>query len=51
MIGTSFALACVALGLAGPAHAAGANAALKNTPSSKFNEADYALMKARVDEA
>jgi len=48
---TSMTLACV-LGLLGaPAQAAGENAALKNTPSSKFNAEDYALMKARVDQA
>jgi surface antigen len=37
--------------LIGPAHAAGENAAVKNTAVSKFSDADYALMKARVDEA
>lgn len=51
MIKTICTFACLLITLTGPAHAAGADAALKNTPSSKFNEADYALMKARVDEA
>jgi len=33
------------------AHAAGENAALKDTPVSRFTAEDYALMKQRVDEA
>lgn len=48
--GASFAAALLA-GLAGPAGAIGPQAGLKDTPAAKFNEADYALMKARVDQA
>jgi surface antigen len=40
---------CVALG--GPAHAAKRQGATEGLPATKFNEADYALMMARVNEA
>lgn len=43
------ALCCSAM--TGQAHAAGENAVLKNTAVSKFSSSDYALMKARVDQA
>lgn len=50
-IKTFFTLACLTLAVTGPAHAAGTHAAVNNTPPSKFNEADDAPMKARIDEA
>ncbi|MDP1791461.1 MAG: RT0821/Lpp0805 family surface protein [Methylibium sp.] len=37
--------------LIGPAQAAGENAAMKDRPISRFGADDYALMKARVDQA
>jgi surface antigen len=51
----NFTVAAAALAtavlLAAPAHALGPQDGLKNTPGSKFNDADIALMRARVVEA
>ena len=41
----------VGTALAAPAHALGPQNGLKDTPGSKFNSDDVALMKARVGEA
>jgi len=41
----------LAVALCTPAHALGPQDNLKNAPGTKFNDADLALMKARVDEA
>ena len=43
--------AALLVALAVPAHALGPQDGLKNTPGSKFNDADIALMRARVVEA
>ena len=48
--GASCGAALIA-GLAGPAVALGPQMGLKDTPGAKFNDADIALMKARVVEA
>jgi surface antigen len=37
--------------LSGPVHALGPQTGLKDTPGSRFNADDYALMKAQVDVA
>ena len=49
---SSLAMATLAAAIAvAPAHALGPQDGLKNTPASKFNADDVAMMKARVNEA
>jgi hypothetical protein len=51
MTKTFVAFAALLGALIGPAHAAGEDAAVKDTTVSSFSDADDALLKARVDEA